>query len=71
MSMKKPSGDKNIRRIVHNCLKVPNISLKKGKKHHFITNGVVKVPIPSTPSDSNSYKQFKRDIVKIFKLKKY
>ncbi len=71
MSTKKPSGDKNIRKIVSNCLKRPNFYLKIGKKHHFITNGIVKVPIPSTPSDSNSYKQFKRDILKIFKLKKY
>lgn len=64
--MRKYSNDKNISRFLNGLSKIAGISFKRGAKHHFVVfnlNGVKwKHTIPSTPSDGNSYKNFKKDI---------
>lgn len=66
--MKKPTGHKEIWKIVRIAIKMEGVEMLKGKKHHFIRNEQGKVPIPSTPSDRHSAVNFKRDLRKILKL---
>ncbi|MDP8080172.1 hypothetical protein [Phocoenobacter skyensis] len=64
--MLKVSNEKDISKLIKKLIKYSNVQIKKGKKHHFITQGRKKIPIPSSPSDRNSVKQLKRDIQKYF-----
>lgn len=66
--MRKPSGHKEIWKIVKKALKINGVKLMKGKKHHFIRNGNGKVPIPSTPSDRHSPANFNRDLEKFLNI---
>ncbi len=67
MSVKIVTGRKEIKDLLRKLRRMRvGFKIKAGKKHHFLVKDGKKIPIPSTPSDPNSHKQFKRDIEDIF-----
>ncbi len=69
MSVKIATGRKEIKDLLRKLRRMRvGFRIKPGKKHRFLVKDGKRIPIPSTPSDPNSYKQFKRDIERMFSI---
>ncbi|MCH9852718.1 MAG: hypothetical protein K0U45_04360 [Alphaproteobacteria bacterium] len=65
--MRNYSNNKEINEFIHALLKNKQAEFCKGKKHDKLKIGNHKIPIPKTPSDYRSVKNFIGDVNRLIK----